>query len=157
MLDVFVGLPVHTLVIHALVVVLPLAALATIALAVQPRWRRRWIGWAVALNAGALVLTFAARQSGKELYARLDSIGGAEVAADHRRLGLMLIWYVLAFFGLSVVTWILDRNRAAGLPPTVAAVATAIAAVVAVTALVFVGHSGTEAVYGDLIDNTSAD
>ena len=154
MFDVIVGLPVHTLVIHTVVIVLPVAALATVALAIQPRWRSRWIGWAVGLNGIALLLTFFARRSGEELYARLEALGGAEVAADHRRLGLTLIWYVLAFFGLSIVTWVLDRTRSGVLPPTLAAVATAIAAVVAVYTLVLVGHSGTDAVYGDLIENT---
>ena len=40
MFDLINGLPVHPLVVHAVVVLLPLAALGTIALAVRPAWRR---------------------------------------------------------------------------------------------------------------------
>lgn len=35
------GLPAHPLVVHAVVVLLPLAAVAAIAAALVPRWRQR--------------------------------------------------------------------------------------------------------------------
>lgn len=38
----FDGLPVHPLVVHAVVVLLPAAVLGTIAVAVRPAWRRRY-------------------------------------------------------------------------------------------------------------------
>ena len=41
MLDTVLGLPLHPLVVHAVVVLLPLVALGVMALAVVPRWRAR--------------------------------------------------------------------------------------------------------------------
>ena len=43
----FNGLPLHVLVIHAVVVLVPLLALFAIAYGVLPRWRHR-LDWAVA-------------------------------------------------------------------------------------------------------------
>ncbi len=40
MFDLINGIPVHPLVVHAVVVLLPLALLGTIAIAVKPAWRR---------------------------------------------------------------------------------------------------------------------
>ena len=45
--DTIFGLPTHTLVNHAAVVLVPLAAIATIAVALRPRWRERYAGWMV--------------------------------------------------------------------------------------------------------------
>ena len=42
MFDTIDGLPVHALVVHAVVVLLPLALLGTIAIAVRPAWRARF-------------------------------------------------------------------------------------------------------------------
>jgi hypothetical protein len=58
------GLPLHPLIVHAVVVIGPLSALGAIAFALVPRWRG-WLGWLVSL--GALVTAVAAwvaRQSG---------------------------------------------------------------------------------------------
>ena len=42
MFDLINGLPVHPLVVHAVVVLLPLATLGLIAIAVRPAWRRTY-------------------------------------------------------------------------------------------------------------------
>lgn len=42
MVDAVFGLPLHPLVVHAVVVLLPLVALAVIALVLMPRWRARF-------------------------------------------------------------------------------------------------------------------
>ena len=58
------GLPLHPLIVHAVVVIGPLSALGAVAYAVVPRWRG-WLRWLVFL--GALVTAasaWVARQSG---------------------------------------------------------------------------------------------
>jgi hypothetical protein len=58
------GLPLHPLIVHAVVVIGPLSALGAVAFALVPRWRG-WLRWLVFL--GALVTAAAAwvaRQSG---------------------------------------------------------------------------------------------
>lgn len=154
MFDTIVGLPTHTIAVHTVVILVPLAAMATIVVALNPRWRARYAGWMVLVNGLAVVLTYVARQSGRQLFARLDSIGGAGAAADHRRLGLALIWFVLVVFGLSVATWLVAHSRDTGPVPRIVAIATAVAAAVVLYAVIRVGHSGTEAVWGDLVKNT---
>lgn len=42
MFDLVNGLPVHPLVVHAVVVLLPLAIVGTILVAVRPTWRRAY-------------------------------------------------------------------------------------------------------------------
>ncbi|MCW2828706.1 MAG: hypothetical protein JWQ67_2322, partial [Marmoricola sp.] len=42
MFDTFNGIPLHPLVVHAVVVLLPLAILGTIAIAVRPGWRGKY-------------------------------------------------------------------------------------------------------------------
>ena len=40
--DLINGVPIHPLVVHAVVVLLPLAVLGTIAIVVRPAWRLRY-------------------------------------------------------------------------------------------------------------------
>jgi hypothetical protein len=152
--DTIFGLPTHTLVNHAAVVLVPLAAIATIAVALRPRWRERYAGWMVLVNGLAVALTFVARESGKKLFTRLDSIGGAGVAAHHRQLGLALIWYVLVLFAFSLATWLVVRSRDRGPAPTIVAILTAVAAAVVIHEVIRVGDSGTRAVWRDFVKNT---
>lgn len=61
------GLPLHPLVVHAAVTLVPVAALAAWALALLPSWRwlSRWV--ALLSTIGAVVVVFVARMSGKAL------------------------------------------------------------------------------------------
>ena len=61
------GVPLHPLVIHAVVMLVPAAVLAGWALAIGRGWRwlTRWV--ALALSVGALVSVVVARQSGEQL------------------------------------------------------------------------------------------
>ena len=65
MFERFGDLPLHVLVIHLAVVVLPVSALTAIAFAVLPKWRwlLRWP--ALVLGLGALVCAFVAKKSGE--------------------------------------------------------------------------------------------
>ena len=67
MFDLINGLPVHPLVVHAVVVLLPLATLGTLAIAVRPAWRRAYGPLVVACAAVATVLIPVATSSGEAL------------------------------------------------------------------------------------------
>jgi hypothetical protein len=58
------GLPVHPLVVHLVVVLLPLAAIGTIAIAVRPVWRRPYGALVVLFAAAATALTLSPRKAG---------------------------------------------------------------------------------------------
>ena len=107
----FLGLPVHALVVHAVVVLLPLAAIAAFALAVVPGWRIRF-GWStLALVTVATGSVPVARESGQWLANALH------YPADfhHGQLGQLVIFYAVPMWALTVVLVFLERRRR-GLP-----------------------------------------
>ena len=95
------GLPAHPLFVHAPVVLMPLLAIATVALAIRPRWRLRF-GPALAVSAlGIAVLTILAAASG-EPFVELVSIGTG--ADKHKSLGETTRLLTVLFFLASAAT-----------------------------------------------------
>lgn len=78
MFDTFNGLPVHPLVVHGLVVLLPLAILGTIAIALRPRWRTRYGFLVVAAALVATMLIPVSTSSGESLEERVGDPGEYE-------------------------------------------------------------------------------
>lgn len=109
-MPVFVsGLPVHVLVVHAVVVLVPLAVLGTLIIALWPAARRRY-GWlVVALTALATACIPIATSSGEELR---DRLAPTDLIRQHAHLGDQLLVFVI---GLLVVTtamvWLDHRQR----------------------------------------------
>ena len=67
MFDSVSGLPLHPLIVHAVVVIGPLSALGAVAYALVPRWRS-WLRWLVFLSALVTAgAAFVARKSGEFL------------------------------------------------------------------------------------------
>ena len=107
MFDTVLGLPIHALVVHGVVVLLPLMALVTAVVAFVPRLRVP-AAWPVAvIDAGMVAMTFVARQSGEALQTRL----GGQVAQAHAALGRNLIWFALAMFLVSLVVAVNRRSE----------------------------------------------
>jgi len=92
------GLPVHILVVHAVVVLLPIAVVAAILVAVWRRARERFGVAVVKLTFVATVLVPVASQSGEALQARLRS---SPIIRAHASLGKALIPFA-ALFGIWV-------------------------------------------------------
>lgn len=156
MFDTFLGLPVHVLVLHAVVIGIPVVALITVVVSARAPWRERWAGWVALLNGAMLIATYVTRQSGEELFKRLDSLGAADVARDHRDWGLFLIWPMLALFVLSVLIWLAVRQAAGAPVLTVLSILTLIAAVYVTYWTVRTGHSGSSAVWKDIVRSTNS-
>ena len=123
MFDTITGLPVHALVVHAVVVLGPLAALMLLAYALRPTWRTglRWP--TVVLAVGTAVAAFVATQSGEALEHRVGDPG-----YDHAEKGDLaaISMYVLAGATLVVVFLLARAGRAA--KASVVAVVVAVAA-----------------------------
>lgn len=148
--DSVFGLPTHVLVVHAAVVLLPLACVGAVVMAVRADWSRRF-GPAVVVVAGAgLVAGFAATRSGEEFSRRVGT------PQPHAELGDVLPWIALAFFALVLALWLLDRRGAGRRPTGVAVLAVVVVAGAAFTTLwtIRVGHSGSEAVWEPIMQNT---
>ncbi|ONI72136.1 hypothetical protein BWI15_18850 [Kribbella sp. ALI-6-A] len=105
MFERFGDLPLHVLVIHAAVVLLPVAALLAIAFAVVPRWRwlLRWP--ALLLGLAALVIAYVAKESGEAFLAAIPELEPA--VKLHQERGDLLFWYVLVFTVLVVAAFLL--------------------------------------------------
>lgn len=156
MFDTFLGLPVHALVLHAAVIGVPLAALITVVVSARAPWRERWAGWVVLLNGAMVIVTFVTRQSGAALFKRLDSLGAADVARHHRNLGLFLIWPMLVLFVLSLLIWFAVRQGAAASVLTGLWVATLLVAGFTTFWTVWTGHTGSSAVWKNIIRSTNS-
>ncbi|MEO5745135.1 MAG: cytochrome b5-like heme/steroid binding domain-containing protein [Terracoccus sp.] len=96
------GLPLHPLVVHLAVVVLPASAIALIVIIAVPRWRRPYSWLAVAAALLGTVGTFVAKQSG----AALADQGG--LPADHAEWGDRLFVAAAVFAVVTVVWFALD-------------------------------------------------
>ena len=145
--DTVLGLPIHALVVHGVVVLLPLMALVTAVVAFVPRLRVP-AAWPVAvIDAGMVAMTFVARQSGEALQTRL----GGQVAQNHAALGRNLIWFALAMFLVSLVVAV-NRRSERSTPGVVLAV---VAGALAIWWTVRVGHSGSSAVWSGIVASTN--
>ncbi len=112
--DTIAGLPIHPLVVHAVVVLLPLACLATIAVAVRPSWRRFAPALAV-LNAAVMVAAFVAVQSGESLEHRVEQFSEPAGLHDHAEWGERLMFLAAALFIGALVIWVDPHADGAGL------------------------------------------
>ncbi|HEX2894006.1 MAG TPA: DUF2231 domain-containing protein [Marmoricola sp.] len=165
MFDLVNGLPVHPLVVHAIVVLLPLGIVGTIAMAVRPGWRHHY-GWlVVAVTAAATVLVPIATSSGEDLEKRVGDPG------EHAELGDQLIWFALPLLLLSAALMYVDRRAvrlAAVADPadekgatlasgsrmlTVLAVLAVLAGVAAGVQVYRVGDSGARAAWGEQVSS----
>ena len=108
MFDLVNGLPVHPLVVHAVVVLLPLACLGTLAIALRPAWRATYGVLVVGCAAVATVLIPVATSSGEALEGHVGSAG------EHAELGEQLIWFAIPLLALScALVWMERRQRPA--------------------------------------------
>jgi hypothetical protein len=150
------GLPLHVLLVHATVVLVPLASVCTVLSLLWPAARRR-LGIVTPLLAlAALVLVPVTQQAGQWLAARVDQT--RLIDEHHASAELMLPW-AAALFAAAAGQWLWFRSRArpgrsgprGRFPSRVLAAAAALAVLAAcagATATVIqVGESGSRAVW----------
>ena len=147
MFDTVLGLPIHPLVVHGVVVLLPLMAIITAVVAFVPRWRAAAAWPVVVIDAGMVAMTFVARQSGLALQARL----GGRIAQEHAAIGRNLIWFALAMFLASLVVAVMRRSQRA----TMGAVLALVAGVFVIWWTVRVGHTGADALWKGIVAATN--
>ena len=150
MFDLINGLPVHPLVVHAVVVLLPLATLGLIAIAVRPAWRRPYGLLVVACTALATVMIPIATSSGEALEERVGNPG------EHAELGEQLIWFAVPMLLLAAALWWLDRRSTRATSPGIVRTVAALAVVAALATSVQVyrvGDSGARSAWGDQVSS----
>ena len=143
------GLPLHPLVVHAAVVLGPLAALAALVHAVVPGWRDRirWPLLVVVLAAtGAIWAAYLTGESFQESRPYFNQGPLADKIAHHAQLAstLRLVTSALAIVTVLAV-WLHERRGAARLVLSGLLVVTAVATVIWT---VLTGDAGAQAVWG---------
>lgn len=152
-----VGLPLHALVVHAVVVFVPLLALLAVAYGVLPPCRSR-VGWAVAALAVVTpVVTWVATEAGEELERVLREKGYPPQILDqvleHADHGNNLLWFTVGLAVAAILLLLVTRaaGRLPWLPSWAAVPLTVVVVVLAAAALYFVvvtGDSGARIVWG---------
>jgi uncharacterized membrane protein len=153
MFDTINGLPIHPLVVHGVVVLLPLSILGVLAMVVRPAWRARYGVLVAACAAVATVLIPVATSSGESFERRVGNPG------QHAELGDQLLWFAIPLLVAAVAIVVVDRGipdkavrrPVAGLVSVVAVVA----AVAAGVQVYRVGDSGAKAAWGDKVTNSA--
>jgi hypothetical protein len=152
------GLPLHALVVHAAVVLTPLAALAALVLAVVPRWRylTRWP--TVVLSVVALVTVWVSRLSGDSLLDEKPQL--RQLVETHesrgRELSLLMVLFLVVVL---VAAWALSgpsglvsgrgaREAPVAVLDTVLPVLLVVSAVLVLVWVVLTGDAGARAVWG---------
>jgi hypothetical protein len=146
-LDTIFGLPMHPLIVHATVVIVPTATLLVALAAVYPRFRA-WVGPVPALAALlSCVLVPLSTGSGEELQAR---VGETSLVEKHQELADTLIWFVIPLAIFAVAAYWLQRRSTTGQTPGKALVAVVSVAAVLLSGatlvdVALIGHSGAKA------------
>lgn len=153
------GLPLHVLLVHFVVIVVPVAALCTLLAAAWPAARRRLGVVTPIIALAALITVPITTEAGEWLQAR---VGHTELIAAHSALGKTLLPWAAATFVVAVLQWFWLRfvtapdarfasrvpGRTARLAITIALAAAVVAlAVGSVVTVVQIGESGARAIW----------
>jgi hypothetical protein len=157
------GLPLHVLIIHFVVVLVPLSALLTVASAVWP-FARRWLGPITPLVALVnMVLVPIAQDAGQWLE---DRVHITPLIKTHAALGNTLYPWVVGLFIISVLQWLwyffVVREKArVNVSPLIRRVVFIVFAVAAIAVatgtivdVVLIGEAGARAVWQNNFSTT---
>lgn len=152
------GLPAHPLIVHAPVVLLPLALVGVLVMIVRPSWRTSLLWPTIIIGCIGAVGAILASQSGEWLVARVPE---SQTVHDHQQLGEMARNLSILFAGMLCLwglRWlVVERGFFSSTPlPKLLSPKWAATAIVALTALfgvlttvwvVQAGHSGAKAAW----------
>jgi len=145
--DLFLGLPVHVLITHVVVVLLPLSAFALISLVFLPKLRKNYLLLTLIGLGVSVVAAFIAKESGEALSYRVGT------PSVHTEWGeKTLIVAVLLFISALVWQFLLKKKN------RITFIIGYLAAILAITALVIsylAGHSGAKASWEKRINPVS--
>jgi len=150
-LDLVMGLPLHPLVVHAAVVLVPMVALAALAMSYWPSFSIRYGKPILILAVVAQLSLFIAKASGEPFEERL----GKNIER-HADLGEIAPLTFLPLLILLFIRWRMDRSGATVGSANIRRMVSILLAAAAILALVFIfltGHSGAESVWGWLAKN----
>ena len=147
------GLPLHPLIVHATVVIVPTAAVAVLLAGFWPRFRR-WASWGpLALAVLSVVLVPITSSSGESLE---HSLPRSELIQQHAHLGDQLLpWVIVVAVGALGLSWPLIRELRPSLPAlprwltVLMLVIVVIGAAGTLVEVALIGHSGAAAAWSE--------
>jgi hypothetical protein len=154
-IDTVFGLPVHPLVVHVAVVLVPLAAIALIALCWNAEWRRQYaLPIAVLALAGGAAAILAA-SSGETIESSVRQAAGTRVSfGDHPEQGDSARLFAVLFAAGATGLWVLETWREQlklqAWTTTAAYVGSSVIGVIAIATMIVAGHSGATLVWKDV-------
>jgi hypothetical protein len=150
-LDLIFGLPVHPLIVHAAVILVPLVALSALAMSYWPSFSRRYGGPVLILAVVAQLSLFLAKASGEPFQQRLN-----KDIERHANFGEIAPFTFIPLLVLLYIRWRMDKSGATVGSANVRRSVSILLALAAILALVYIyltGHSGAESVWGWLGKN----
>ena len=152
-IDNLFGLPAHPLIVHAAVVLLPVAAITTIVVAAVPRWRRAYAPIVFVVAVAAAGAIWMAQESGESLEERVPR---SALVERHTGLAEQVLPWAIAVVIVAGLVVAVDRfgSRLTRVPrpavTVVLIVAAAITGIGATWTVIEVGHSGSKASWNDV-------
>jgi cytochrome b involved in lipid metabolism len=152
--DLVFGLPVHPLIDHFVVVLVPMFAILQILIVIKPKLKEKF-GWVTVYGlAVALVVTVIASKSGESLALRVGYPG------DHAEQGETLVPVVAALFISSAIWMTFTEKLELPIKPFKKFIpwigkASAVISLAAIGATLIVGHSGAKAVWENKVSESS--
>lgn len=149
--DIIAGLPLHPLLVHLAVVLLPVMAVVTPLVVARPAWRPA-LRWVAVADLVTFVAVFATAQAGETLQSRLTQVAGQSVAEDHGELGEKLAPIALLLFLVALGAMFAVRRGGVLVPMSI--VVAGLVGLLGVGMTVAVGHSGATASWEERVANT---
>ena len=152
-IDTLFGLPAHPLVVHAAVIMLPIAAISLIVVAAIPKARRIYAPIVFAVALFGTIAVFMAQESGESLEEKVDE---TELVEEHTEQGETVLPWAIAVTVMSAIVAAepYTRDRLGKLSPNVVTAilvgASLIVGAGATWTVVEVGHSGAKSVWSDV-------
>ena len=143
------GLPLHPLVVHLVVVVVPMTFAGAVLMAVWPKFSRRF-GPLIAIGAGlGIIAAFVAKEAGEQLAPHVG------VTAEHLTWGQRAPLWIYLFGAAVIAFWLVDRgipaNRSRPLWVHVLAGLMVLLGVIALFMVLEAGHSGSSSLWVPLL------
>jgi len=145
-LGTLAGLPLHPLLVHSAVVLVPLVAIGALVMSYLPSFSRRHGKIILILAVIAQVSVFLAKMSGEAFAEILD-----KNVEKHAELGEITPLLTLPMVVLIYLRWRMDRSGStfgSVLIRRLTSVALIVASVVSLVVIFLVGHSGASSVWG---------
>jgi hypothetical protein len=140
------GLPLHPLLVHSAVVLVPLVAIGALVMSYLPSFSRRHGKIILILAVIAQVSVFLAKMSGEAFAEILD-----KNVEKHAELGEITPLVTLPMVILIYLRWRMDRSGStfgSVVIRRLTSVALLVASLISIIVIVLVGHSGASSVWG---------